>query len=282
MTDNDVVYVSPSGFKYTYLLPFEISSAKPEYRKNNIAWMKSHWYYGFIISFFYVLVIFGLKLFMRNRKAYKLRKVLILWNAGLAIFSILGALRNLPEFMYILTEKGLEYSTCTETNSYGVTGFWAWLFILSKAFELFDTVLLILRKRELIFLHWYHHITVLLYVWYFMDEFPSNSRWFSTINYFIHSIMYSYYTIMALKVIHMPKIISMMITSLQIVQMAIGVFINYKTYQYKVIGKACGVSYENIYMTYLMYASYFYLFLKFFLDKYMKKKDSSTCEKKID
>lgn len=280
--EQDILYISPSGFKYKYLLPFELKSVKSGYRDVNISWMKQNWHFSFIIAFVYLALIVCLKSFMKNRKGYKLRTILIVWNAGLAIFSILGALRNLPEFIYILTEKGLEYSTCVETNSYGVTGYWALWFILSKAFELFDTVLLILRKRELIFLHWYHHLTVLMYVWYFMAEFPSNSRWFSTINYSIHAIMYTYYTIIVLKVVHIPKIISMFVTSLQIIQMVIGVYINYKTYQFKIMGKSCGVSYWNIYMTYFMYASYFYLFLKFFLDKYMKKKHSSTCDKKIE
>ena len=38
-----------------------------------------------------------------------------------------------------------------------------YMFMLSKFPELVDTVLLVLRGRPVPFLHWYHHITVLLY-----------------------------------------------------------------------------------------------------------------------
>ncbi len=72
-----------------------------------------------------------------------------------------------------------------------VCGFWTWMFILSKVPELGDTVFIVLRKQKLIFLHWYHHVTVLLYTWYSFAGFVAPGRWFITMNYMVHSIMYS-------------------------------------------------------------------------------------------
>lgn len=46
-----------------------------------------------------------------------------------------------------------------------VAAFWGTLFSLSKVIELGDTAFIILRKQPLIFLHYYHHATVLIYTW---------------------------------------------------------------------------------------------------------------------
>uniref|UniRef100_A0A670ITT2 Elongation of very long chain fatty acids protein n=1 Tax=Podarcis muralis TaxID=64176 RepID=A0A670ITT2_PODMU len=66
--------------------------------------------------------------------------------------------------VYILMTKGLKQSVCDQSFYNGpVSKFWAYAFVLSKAPELGDTIFIVLRKQKLIFLHWYHHITVLLY-----------------------------------------------------------------------------------------------------------------------
>lgn len=261
-----VLYTSPSGFNYSLILPIETDYLK---NQNQVkSWMTNHWAYSFPISAIYLILIYVGKNYMASRNAFELRRLFLLWNICLATYSILGASRTLPEFIYILSQKGIKYSICVETFSHGITGYWSWLFILSKPIELVDTAFLILRKRELIFLHWYHHVTVLIFVWYSMIDFPATGRWFATINYTIHAIMYAYYAIAVLRIIHIPKWISMAITSMQIIQMVAGVYVNIKAYYYKQVDNSCDVNYSNIYASLLMYASYFYLFFKFFYDKY--------------
>ena len=45
----------------------------------------------------------------------------------------------------------------------------------------------------------YHHLTVMCYGFYTFSVFPSTGRWFMVMNYCVHSIMYSYYALRAMR-----------------------------------------------------------------------------------
>ncbi len=49
--------------------------------------------------------------------------------------------------------------------------------------ELFDTFFIVARKSKLIFLHWYHHVTVLLYCWHSFATRSSAGLFFVAMNY---------------------------------------------------------------------------------------------------
>lgn len=149
-----------------------------------------------------------------------------------------------------------------------VGGFWNWMFTLSKVPELGDTVFIVLRKQPLIFLHWYHHVTVLLYAWYSYSDYIATARWFVCMNYLVHSAMYSYYALKALK-FRVPRWIAMSITTAQLAQMVMGAAVNIWAYQVKQAGNECHVSYDNIKISLLMYTSYFVLFARFFRRAYV-------------
>ena len=104
----------------------------------------------------YVILVFSGQAWMASRPAYQLRGPLTAWSAFLAIFSIFGFARVFPEFLHTLTTRGFYDSICNtsfvEANK--VSSFWTWLFTLSKMPELGDTVFIVLRKQQLIFLHW--------------------------------------------------------------------------------------------------------------------------------
>ena len=104
----------------------------------------------------YIILVFSGQAWMASRPAYQLRGPLTAWSAFLAIFSIFGFVRVFPEFLHTLTTGGFYDSICNtsfvEANK--VSSFWTWLFTLSKMPELGDTVFIVLRKQQLIFLHW--------------------------------------------------------------------------------------------------------------------------------
>lgn len=142
--------------------------------------------------------------------------------------------------------------------------------MLSKLPELGDTLFIVLRKQPLIFLHWYHHITVLIYTWFSYTEYTSSARWFIVMNYCVHSVMYSYYALRAMRFTP-PRAISMVITSLQLTQMVVGCAINIWAHDYlSTAGRtSCHITPFNIKLSIAMYFSYFVLFARFFYKSYL-------------
>jgi len=203
---------------------------------------------------------------------FDLRYLLVGWNAGLSLFSFAGALRTIPELMYrISTESTIMNTICTNPATSwgkGASGFWVMLFVFSKIPELLDTAFVVARKRPLIFLHWYHHVTVLLYCWHSYATLAPQALYFVAMNYSVHAIMYGYYCLMALKM--KPEWLSpVIITVVQIMQMFVGVVVQIaSSYHYVMGANSCNMNGANIVWGGLMYASYLGLFVKFAVKRY--------------
>lgn len=253
---------------YSYIFDFENDFIHQETRN----WMVKNWTWVFYYCGAYMLIIFGGQIYMKNRPRFELRGLLSIWNTALAMFSIMGACRTAPELAHVLRHYGLFHSVCVPSfiENDRVSGFWTWLFVLSKLPELGDTLFIVLRKQPLIFLHWYHHITVLIYSWFSYTEYTASARWFIVMNYCVHAVMYSYYALRAMK-FSPPRFISMIITSLQLTQMIIGCAINLWANDYlKTAGpNSCNISPINIKLSIAMYFSYFVLFARFFYKSYL-------------
>ena len=107
-----------------------------------------------------------------------------------------------------------------------------------------------------------------------MNKAPAGI-FFIAMNYAVHGIMYGYYFLMAMKI--KPKWMNaMFITAAQISQMVVGVtitvlsFYHYKTDR-NIEENPCWIKRENNTAAFIMYGSYFFLFLQFFLGRYLKK-----------
>jgi len=149
----------------------------------------------------------------------------------------------------------------------GATGFWVMLFIYSKPVELFDTAFIVLRKNNLILLHWYHHISVMLYAWYSYKLKNASGLWFVAMNYTVHAVMYYYYHLVARR--QKPKW-DIVVTILQISQMVVGVAVCIMVpyYMYFHEKKCHGMTVQSYLTGVIMYASYLFLFLWFFIGRY--------------
>ena len=133
------------------------------------------------------------------------------------------------------------------------------MFIFSKIPELWDTFYIVARKRPLLFLHWYHHVTVLLYCWHSYATEAPQALYFVAMNYSVHGIMYGYYCLMALKM--KPKWIPpVLITIAQLSQMVVGTSVQiFSMYLYFKGGETTNLNLANLTAGAVMYGSYFAL-----------------------
>ncbi|CAF1665369.1 unnamed protein product [Adineta ricciae] len=233
------------GLYHPLVFDFERSFGNKTFANSIGDWMNQWWSSSIVLAIVYIALVFYGQEWMKTRERFELRRPLILWNAFLALFSAFGMIRCVPEMLYNLNKEGLEYTVCNRDNIYGITGFWITVFCWSKLPELIDTLFIVLRKQKLIFLHWFHHATVMIYAWYSYHNWTASGRWFVFMNYTVHAIMYSYYAFRAMKY-RIPKWMQISITICQLLQMAVGCFVNYQAYTYKQQGHACDVSYSNI------------------------------------
>ncbi|XP_060593274.1 elongation of very long chain fatty acids protein 2-like [Ruditapes philippinarum] len=145
-----------------------------------------------------VFVVYAGPKFMKNRKPYSLQTFMVVYNLGLVIMSIY----MFAEFLLSTRAAGYNWlcspyteNTWKDPREMRVANV-MWYYAISKAIELLDTVLMILRKKDaqITFLHVFHHATM-LNIWWWVPTFtPGGQTWFgSCLNCLVHVVMYSYY-----------------------------------------------------------------------------------------
>ncbi|MFH4983127.1 hypothetical protein AB6A40_009836 [Gnathostoma spinigerum] len=178
-------------FKEQYPLYFE-TYLKPS-QTNVVRFLREKWTYTLVIALLYIAVVNALVKVMKKRVPFELRKALFIWNSILAVLSLFGFVRTNEEFIYVLAHHGYYKSVCYTYAEENAMSFWAMIFAILKVCELGDTFFIVLRKRPLIFLHYYHHIFVLIYTVHAGAEQTGTARWFIWMNYLVHTLMYTYY-----------------------------------------------------------------------------------------
>merc|ERR1711871_623123 len=154
----------------------------------------------------------------------------------------------------------------------GPSGIGFLVFTMSKVPELVDTVLLIVQRKNVMFLHWYHHITVLLYTWKAYSDGSVIGSWMACMNYTVHAVMYTYYCLNYVGLRSYLRILRPFITGLQLAQMVAGILIVAGAHYFNGQPGGCPhVTDSSIFYGGLMYFSYFLLFLEFFWKNYVSK-----------
>ena len=81
-----------------------------------LRWFKRSWAITLVYIAVYLVLIALLKRYMKNREKLELKKTIAAWNFGLALFSVLGTVRTLPELVRLLSlEGGFHRSACDAT-----------------------------------------------------------------------------------------------------------------------------------------------------------------------
>ncbi|XP_005481350.2 very long chain fatty acid elongase 3 [Zonotrichia albicollis] len=239
-----------------------------------LKWMEENWQKSLTISVIYLILIFGIQHFMKEQRPFKLRGPLILWSFSLSLFSLVAAFRIWKQLAFLLLTKGFKQSVCSQSfYVHPVSKLWIYLFGLSKLVEMGDTLFIVLRKKKLIFLHWYHHFATMILTWYGYTFMAAGAGWNTAINLSIHAVMYLYYSVAAMG-IRVPSSITMLITSSQIVQIIGYVIMNIFIFFWK-DDKLCPFTWPMLLLSSGLYTSLLVLFSNFFVKTYLSSTQKS-------
>lgn len=114
----------PNGLHHPLVFDFELKFFDKTYANNIYEWMNKWWWLSIVYSMIYVVLIYYGRSLMESRERFEARLPLIFWNLGLAIFSIFGMIRCVPEMLFSLSIEGLQYTICDRSNIHGITGYW--------------------------------------------------------------------------------------------------------------------------------------------------------------
>jgi len=261
---------------YKFLEPIYLGIEKCFASTKVISWANANPAVPVIAVTIYAIAIYWGNKAMKTREAFKWKTSMAIWNLFLSFFSFMCMIRAIPHLLhnvYVGEPRDLLCISPLLLYGHGSTGMWVTFFMLSKFAELLDTFFIIIHKKPLIFLHWWHHITVLLYSWYaYVTDTPS-SIIFMAVNSSVHAMMYGYYFLMTIKM--KPKWMNpLFITLAQLAQMVVGIFLTgMSTYYYHTATdeKPCSIDKSSLVPCFIMYGSYFILFFRFFLKRYHNK-----------
>ncbi|KAL9921417.1 very long chain fatty acid elongase AAEL008004-like isoform 1-T1 [Glossina fuscipes fuscipes] len=214
--------------------------------KHSFLW--SWWYVAPVISIYLVFVLTVGPSLMKNRPAFQVKTLLVIYNITHIVLCAYvmkrmrafcqGDLFNFANCRvhHDMSEKSLDY--------YEISTYVSML----KNLELFDTVLFVLRKKQnqVTPLHVFHHSSVLVLILLYFRYYRAEGTFFPVyMNCFIHILMYSYYTMAAVLDPQFMRRFIFLKKSLTIIQMIQFVLILiWLGFQYT----ACNV--PSIHMTY--------------------------------
>jgi elongation of very long chain fatty acids protein 7 len=224
-----------------------------------------------------MLIIFGYLYFilyagpnyMKDRAPYKLKSFILIYDLiqilanSWLVKAHLSSGWNSPSNIICLEDS-------TTLNVPQLFDIWQWI-LLIKIFDFVETCIFVLRKKQnqVSVLHVYHHISNVIFGWYYMKYFIERLTFVILLNSIVHVIMYMYYFIAAwsptLQQIVLP--IKPYITKLQMVQ-----FVAIIIYALQIFNPRCSHPVEVSHLLFIVNIIIFlYLFYDFYKKNYHRK-----------
>lgn len=276
-------------------LPYEEQVAMIHTMAKSAGFNHGNYWIPAVATLVYSIVIFLGPKFMASRNKPKyLKSYLLVWNTFLFVGSTFGAYRILPPGLQLLRTRGAHALLCWEgitsvntwnrentigyfesrCQDWGVGCLWMFIFIQSKIPEMIDTFFLVVGKKRVRFLHWYHHISVLWFCWLSWAFSAIAGTTYTMMNITVHSVMYFWYTLASannfLAVgIRPGRSLSQFVTVMQIAQMVAGTALTFyiASFPYDQCLNHQGVNALGVFI----YSTYLFLFVRFFCKAYCFK-----------
>lgn len=178
-----------------------------------------------VLVCFYLTSLLILDHLYHGRKNVKMPNVIFFHNTFLCLWSLIMLVGCIWECYqrYIIEGNNWEFILCEQNeHTKGPLYFWSYIFWISKWYELGDTMLQMYRGKRpyFLFLHVYHHATVLVGPYYWLQTHMSMQAIALILNSFVHVWMYGYY---ALRCIGIHPWWKNYITYIQLIQFIVSI-----------------------------------------------------------
>jgi fatty acid elongase 3 len=153
--------------------------------------------------------------------------------------------------------------------------FYFYMFYISKYYEFIDTIILILRRKKLLTLHVWHHITTSLMHSMTYYHFVGVVWIGVMLNGTIHVFMYFYYG--ASELFSYQPWWKRYLTKAQITQFYLGLLISYGWVYFKWYKQMpCSGTYSSFFLPQLIVVTFIFLFLSFYAASYLRQGPTGT------
>ncbi|KAI9298044.1 GNS1/SUR4 membrane protein [Neoconidiobolus thromboides FSU 785] len=225
----------------------------------------------------YLITIFSLQYLMSFASPLKLNFLFRAHNLFLTLVSLALLLLFIEQILPVIVNDGLYYSLCNQAAWTQKLQLLYYLNYLTKYYELVDTLFLVVKKKPLAFLHYYHHSLTMVLCYTQLNGKTPVSYVPITLNLAVHVLMYFYYYLATFGgKIWWKKYVTVFQITQFVIDLAAVYFCTYNLYVSKYyphlphVGSCAGTETAANFGCYLL-SSYLLLFVEFFYKTYQAR-----------